>query len=560
MDRRSFFAAAGLSALAGCTTCRLPLPRQVAGSVSDAHAHFFNASDLPVGGFLRHVIAPVWFKDLPGIVLALGDLAGELAKRFSVTARAEIAQLGSGTLSGNDGPDADTFARTAARYQEQLIKARGYVPLAARTPDTNRADSHLQLALLLGAVRFRRAAASERATFRSGVEIDPAVYSDIVLENPSAGETGASADAVPALYRDWAGSAGPDLKTLIRWVFLMCRSRCAHVLQYVEVIQAPGVQVRDAANLLVDYDAWLSDRPLAGSAHSEQVRYWTRYADVTQAIEGAPRLHTFAGFCPLKDAEEGLAGALESSLDRMKAWVLADRDGEAGASHRIAGFKLYPPMGFRPDRNVDFFLPQGRAADGIRARWIRKGWDLAQLGKRIDDSLDRLFRFCAERDVPIITHAAMSNGAMAGADQKAAPLHWLDRAKIVAGYGLYPLRVSLGHFDMGGFNNLVLEAALRMNRNPSLRTNIFFDLSYDESILAGNPGGLLNDLARCCKNANDDGDYIMFGSDWIMLGQQRNAPHYLTTLYQAASTHPFWGDKVEKLFRSNFQRFLNRPS
>src|SRR3546814_2417887 len=62
--------------------CMSPTPIRAAPSrpVSDAHAHFFNASDLPVRSFLRNVIAPAWFPDLPGIALALGDLAGELAR------------------------------------------------------------------------------------------------------------------------------------------------------------------------------------------------------------------------------------------------------------------------------------------------------------------------------------------------------------------------------------------------------------------------------------------------------------------------------------------------
>src|SRR3546814_621778 len=103
--RRNFLTAAGALMLGSCTHCRLPLPRQIARPVSDAHAHFFNASDLPVRSFLRNVIAPAWFPDLPGIALALGDLAGELAKRLSMTAKSEIASLGPGALLGRDGQE-----------------------------------------------------------------------------------------------------------------------------------------------------------------------------------------------------------------------------------------------------------------------------------------------------------------------------------------------------------------------------------------------------------------------------------------------------------------------
>jgi len=559
MNRRNFFAGASLFALAGCTKCKLPPIRPVEGAISDAHAHFFNASDLPVRGFLRHVIAPAWFPNLPGIALALGDLAGELAKRLSITARSELQRLGPGTLLGQDGPDANMFGREAAGYQEKIINARGFVSLATRSPETNLGDSHLLLAILLGVAEFPRITGSERDAFGNGIAIDEQLYAEIADEDARSGDARPNRP-VPEAYRHWAERGSVDVKSIIRWVFLMCKSRCAHVLKYNEVVRTPALQASDVANLLVDYDAWLSDGPLTGSGHADQVRYWTRYADVTNSIEGATRLHTFAGFCPLKAAEEQLRGATESTLERMKPWVAAGRGGDGAATHRIVGFKLYPPMGFRPDTNAGLVLPDGRAASGIQERWSSEKWPLSEIGNRLDTALDQFFRFCAESDVPIITHAAMSNGSMAGADQMAAPLHWLERAKMVASYGMHPLRVSLGHFDMYGFNNMVLEEALRMNRDPRLRTNIFFDLSYDEDILAGSPVKLLDDLATSCQKAGDDGDYVMFGTDWIMLGQQRNAPRYLGTLRDAASAHGFWRDRSEKLFRTNFLRFLNlRP-
>jgi hypothetical protein len=141
----------------------------------------------------------------------------------------------------------------------------------------------------------------------------------------------------------------------------------------------------------------------------------------------------------------------------------------------------------------------------------------------------------------------------------AAPLRWLDRATTVADYGLNPLRICLGHFDVGGLNELVLVEALRMNRGSRPRANIFSDISYDEEILANRPTDLLDGLARACREVGDEGDYIMFGSDWMMLGQQPTARNYLENIRVAASKHIFWQDKLDKIFRTNFLRFLNLP-
>lgn len=541
--------------LGSCTHCRLPLPRQIARPVSDAHAHFFNASDLPVRSFLRNVIAPAWFPDLPGIALALGDLAGELAKRLSMTAKSEIASLGPGALLGRDGPAPEKFGREAARIQERAINDRGLVDVSRRDAQTNLGDSHLLLALILGAVRIRGGGAQEAGG--QAVDVDPAIYVGIARAERSAGTADVARHPVPEPYRNWLESASSiDVESIIRWIFLMCQPRCTHVLRYNEVIAADDVRVSHAANLLVDYDAWLGDGPLKGSDHVHQVAFWTRYDDAARAVEGATRLHSFAGFCPLKHAEESLLGADPSTLERMKSWIAAGRSG-GPAAHRIAGFKLYPPMGFRPDTNKGLILPKGRAGDIVRKRWGDREWNLDEIGDRLDASLDSFFRYCAAEDIPVIAHAAMSNGSMTGADAMAAPLHWLERAKTVATYGRSALRICLGHFDMDAFNDLVLAEALKMNRDPVLRTNIYFDLSYDNSILAGTPDRLLDDLARICREVGDEGDYIMFGSDWIMLGQQPAAPQYLTMLYGAASAHPFWGTKVDKLFRLNFLTFLN---
>src|SRR3546814_7074914 len=61
------------------------------------------------------------------------------------------------------------------------------------------------------------------------------------------------------------------------------------------------------------------------------------------------------------------------------------------------------------------------------------------------------------------------------------------RCALVTGVQTCALPI-FGHFDMDAFNDLVLAEALKMNRDPVLRTNIYFDLSYDNSILAGKIG------------------------------------------------------------------------
>jgi hypothetical protein len=564
MRRRDFLAGSTLLALPGGPLAGAPMlwakpPHgSAAAPVSDAHAHFFNASDLPVRNFLRHVIAAEQFPGLPEIALAIADLAGAMAKQLSLSARTEWQRLGpAAALAGDDDVSAAQFGKAAAQYQQSQINKRSANADAAPQPETNLADSHLALAKLLDVVDMPDAptADADKSASRA-VRIDAERYSALVESAEGDIKRGLESAAVAPVC---GIESEIDARTIIRWVFLMCQSRRSHVRKYGAVIRAPGLAVRDAANLLVDYDQWLSETPLPRSSHADQVRFWTRYADVTAANPDAIRLHSFAGYCPLKHVEERLARATETTLDRMKRWVAAGAAGDAGATHRIAGFKIYPPMSFRPDSNAALRLPKDRAAVAIRKRWQRKKWNIDTLGRRLDDALDEFFRFCAEGDVPIIAHAATSNGSMSGAAAMADPAYWVNRAKQVARYGHHPIRVALGHFDMGGLNFATLAAALRLNRDPDVRSNIDFDVSFDTDVLAGNPKCLLDPLAWVCAEVGDGGDYILFGSDWIMLGNQRAAPRYLQTVHDAASAHPFWGDKVDKLFRTNFLRFLKQP-
>src|SRR3546814_3242962 len=54
--------------------------------------------------------------------------------------------------------------------------------------------------------------------------------------------------------------------------------------------------------------------PLKGSDHVHQVAFWTRYDDAARAVEGATRLHSFAGFCPLKHRSEEHTSELQSLM------------------------------------------------------------------------------------------------------------------------------------------------------------------------------------------------------------------------------------------------------
>lgn len=565
VDRRAVLLAGGVLTLGGCAHCVMPAPSQEAGEGSDAHAHFFNLADLPVAGFAKFVLIPRHFPSFPDFALALVDIIAWVAKALALTADAEARRLGAGTLSLSSTPGPKDFGREAAKAHWMGLRGEAPIPEVDRLGPVagaeelrgdGRAQSHRALAALLGGAELRM---SEGDRALTAADFETIAAGRDFVPRPS-GKASGDPDLQCPSEPPAAARALPNVQHLLHWVYLMCRPRCVHVEAYLEAVRRGGSSIADAVNLLVDYDKWLDDSARSGSQTDRQVAYWTRYADVSASVPRRIRLHTFAGYDPLRDAEERvLEGRLVTSFTAMKQWALDGRNPVSRAPRRIAGFKLYPPMGFRPDSNAGLVVPGTRGGVAIRSRW---GSRIGQVGAEIDRSLKEFFDFCVTENVPVLAHARESNLAFAENGDDPSPRHWLALAERLRDEHptVKPLRIALGHFDLVNCPNPkgdaeVLRDALRLNRERNAR--IYFDVSFDTRILKGEGWKLFGELADVCKAAGDDGDYVMFGSDWIMLANQPNAGKFLNLAYAAASEVRFWEERLDKLFRLNLLRFLD---
>lgn len=564
-DRRSLLTSAGTLLLGGCAHCTFPAPSAATAAIGDAHAHFFSITDLPVAGFAKFVLIPRHFGGFPEWAQAVVDIIAWIAQALSNTADAEARRLGSGTLGGSRGTKPSDFGREAARAHRAGLAGRtlgdrnGRRDRLSGEPEMHsdeRSASHRALARMLGA----------QSEFRGLRALTEADFAAIARENPRADAAPPADDlqcsAVQSGMFEEQALAG--IRFLLRWAYLLCRPRCVHVEEYLKAIHREATRIGDVVNLLIDYDKWLDDRPRAGSQTASQVAYWTRYSDISATVPGRPRLHTFAGYDPLRDAEERV---LENTPDNatsfaaMQQWALEGRNPQSTAPRKIAGFKVYPPMGFRPDTNATIDVPNARGGAAIRDRW---GSKFAQIGEEIDNSLSAFFKFCGDHDIPIMAHARESNIALPEHGDDPSPRHWLERARMVRQAGLAPLRVCIGHFDMiecpGTTTDAqVLREALALNAAGDAR--IYFDIAFDDRILQGQAKALFDDLAKVCSPFANGADHVMFGSDWIMLANQPNVGEYLNMVHAAASVHDYWGEKqrLAKLFGGNLAAFLNRP-
>lgn len=432
-ERRTVLGAgAGLIA-SGCTPCArlksLP-PTDARLPLGDSHVHLFNAADLPVTGFFRHVVIPEDLSGVPEIGAAMLDIATRILKVFSRSANDELRELKAPWRSIADHMSPERFADEVGELADAAMRAR---PIAAnRVPDPvdDLGDSYAALAALLDAVKGGAGSASARVTHASPDRIDRAFLARVASEGAAAAE--------PQASRTLAGGGADFALSVIQWAFKMVQSRCGHVRDYLENMGSFTTKTTLILNLLVDYDCWLDDRPAAGSEPEAQLRFWTSYA---RAADRRVTIRTFAGYDPLAHAEQLIDGRTDY-FEALAEWVAAGEEAEVKAD----GFKLYPPMGFNVDANAPL-TATGRAADAVRRRWDADRRDLTGFAGGLDRALDLFFAYCVDKNIPMVAHGRESEGSYEGASANAHPRHWLARAKrLAAGTHRHPLRVSLAHY------------------------------------------------------------------------------------------------------------------
>lgn len=549
VDRRLFLAGA-LGATASACASRQPLVSPVVSApgalIGDAHVHLFNGADLPVGGFFRDVLVPAQLADWPELALAFFDIALADLKVIAWSATDELAHM-SAALAGSGDVTATEFAnKVADRAEEQMRSANRL--LAARNPRENVGDSYAALSELIALHGRHRAGLAPMTVedFRRGEGAGPLQVDRQALAEIA--EKGAeSPGANIATGSELLGRSVAELWAILRWVFQMAQSRSSHVRQYLSSMTTRGAQPSLLINLLVDYDLWLDDHPKPGSEQPEQIRFWTAYA---KRHANEVRIETFAGFDPLKHAVETRRGATPY-FDSLKSFALAERKAE----QRIAGFKLYPPMGFSVCANEPL-TATGRAADNVRALFRANGWAIADLPQMLDRSLDDLFAFTTKYDVPLLAHGRNSNESYLGAGLKAHPKYWLERAQhLQPEPGRFPLRACIAHFGPEFDADQTVQRILLLNQQG--RANIYFDIAYDDQILDPRKADLLlAQIEGICTKVPGSTDYFMFGSDWIMLAQLPHADQYLQAFDEAVARSAFWGSRRSALLGGNLRRFL----
>jgi hypothetical protein len=540
MDRRellkSGFAAAFLSGL--WDVARLGA-EEAAGTKRyiDIHCHVFNARDLPAEGFIRKVFLRERIEDLkakqpflakilaknPQAVDVAIDIISSTLRKETPTYADEIKFLDD-LEKGKVTPP--KLAERQARDQKmlrQILRIFWDVKLLSK----NLKDKSIANVALLGEASLYLKYWLRREVHSRWSE-DP--REDANLNPPDENDS----DQIAALIY---GSDGPLGHTL-RWLLLFSRYR----FELVDMLAGLNGPSRPTliAPALVDFEMWIRDIPHRSpeepvpTSTDNQVKVMKRIS--CRRDEHAPMVHGFVAYDPLRQClhENKKIQAPKSPFEVVKSAIT-----ESG----FLGVKVYPPMGFVPFGNKGKKLPNE----------VTKKYGLKDdIGERFDHALLDLFVWCAENGVPILAHANDSNEPYLGGGKKADPNFWEEVLKQKpGGKDLSGLRLNLAH--VGGFEESVekglpdakvWEWEIGRIKKTHPNANVFADISYFNEIIPIPNRSELNEEDEAALDQRRDAaaatlkkvkkkfeefrdaydntaDFLMYGSDWIMLGLEQ---------------------------------------
>ena len=533
MFRREFLRQTGLigAALsAGCTSDdAVPGVPGKGTPIIDAHCHVFNASDLPTSRFLRQVV----FEDYPREGFrTMGirdpdaiDVAIQLALRLLGANTAPDADQEIAVLTNKARPVRTAKSREVARQAAIGDMARFLVEIDARS--RNR-----------GLETMGTAGETDGPPPESG----ETKFLDFVIGDRG-GTRRLSAVAPLSITEARAASARSfvDLGMFSRyleWFSLFRLYRHVLVDQLIADARDQGFEPLMLTPLLVDYDEWLFEDVRTPLAKQMEVMDY-----VSRRPGDRPAVHGYIGFDPLREVayRAKIKGAV-SSLDNAR---------KALTQHGFAGVKLYPPMGFRASGNHGPYPERTEKRLGFRP------------DRQLDLALDDLYKLCVELDAPIMAHGYSSNGSGLNFAKRADPAYWLPV------FRKYPtLRVCIAHFGRfdarsEGRKQSFPDGSWEWTLGEFIRDHpkqpVFADISYFSEALETHEkrAPLADDFVRWVGEFDRDVNHLVFGTDWIMLGQEKGYSHYIKSVNAFLRQDCGFDDGIcDKIFRTNALRLL----
>ena len=505
MSRRAAMRAAGVSAalLAGrkLGAGLLDSVARAQGQTTpfvDPHCHIFNVSDLPLGGFLHHVIvrdkAPRIYKGLvaeftkfPKVPVFIDFVAKILAREYKDEEK--IDALAPGSFQYLSAADPDWAIADQKMLRKLLLSIRLIDPPPGNSlgftlpPEFKNNRDFVTAAKAISFLISVATSFTDDKNTRSRDMLKSLVrFEKADPDNWSAIELALN-DVVHQVFE----IGGTEISRTIRWLLTLMRGRTA-ILRELDLLtpssSLPG-RYRFYTPALVDFDYWLNeevveDDPINHPAESFSIgRQVSLMEKLSVAQPPGYALNGLVAFDPLRAAIQW-----RESGKATKPRALSDVE-DAVLRRGFVGVKLYPPMGFWPWDNKgnikDFYnditsygpsdmcegfglraarhfskwpdtkvpLDESPSANGYKTKRDKA---LDEQAACIDDVLTQLYDFCLENDVPIMAHCSRGQGSFdAGkrftSERRSQPKYWKALLE-VKDRKYRELRLNLGH--MGG--------------------------------------------------------------------------------------------------------------
>lgn len=509
--------------------------------IVDAHCHIFNGDDLPIVQFIEKVALPQQ-SEFKQYATKYGH-----AIRFVVRFMAKWIRKNAPSADQEvDLLDAIKQGTASARTENQIIQDE-------ISHLTELIDELMSIRIRGGSFTFQERLIS---AYLPGIvvgllhrEAYPGIYKGKgPLDNSDHAFDIDRWQPAPALAEKlYYDGAGP-LSLYLRWGLMFQRYRF-ELADELDRIHGPRVHLLLPA--LVDYSNWLDDEHNVRLA--SQVKVMGRIA----RRDGPVRVHSYAPFDPLREALHRAGPSQEESpLALVKRAVLTEGS---------IGVKVYPPMGFLPFDNAKKLFA-GDFPLHLELEFRKR------LSAALDTVLGDLYRWCVDEQVPILAHAANSNGADQGYSLRASPDNWAAVAKNFPG-----IRISLAHF--GDF-----DAGFETSANPNPRleqtwewkmatlvrgypaSNIYIDLSYLNVALLAPDNNVRSEVRRMLREVKKEyptiSERMLFGTDWVMFGKEQLFPpvsrsgQYADRVAQLLSECTFTDAEIERIMSANAGRFI----
>lgn len=446
--------------------------------IIDVHAHFFNAKDVPVSGYLGGPVAHA-SKGVARKLLPLLARHAEWITKSAPSAREEFDKLielssqSSTNFLAMDAVQTAAFLDSERQSRISVLSERFYDEVKNNKPFVEGYNSALTEAR----------ANSDGQNFLGPDEFNEsslfyAMQYDVGLQNED--------------EHSFIGRSKPDYPDgVLAFVGCMLNYRWMNLRDYQKAFSTDpeAFGVAHVLGVLVDFDEWLC--PPARTTQEDQIKL---HQLISQLSGGYMR--PVVAYNPWSAALDGGTGAENKILKRVL---------DALDNRGYVGVKIYPPNGFRPFGNdkPDFKKPNHHSPPG----------------KKIDEVFSALWRECEKRGVPVMAHTGQTMGSNDAFNLMAEPAGW---RYLIEEFESTPVRVNLGHFGGEDPDHKWSEEFINLMFAPGGK-NIYADIGYWETKDCLETPGDCNfkkKLSDLFARYPDFQNRLMYGSDWHMLSKE----------------------------------------